>query len=186
MWVHGRACYPLLPFECPPPRTFFSVFVSQTLVSSPLQWQPGTWASVYQLVLKLVKTLDECSLGVLLLVNIFMIDKICLFPFQQSSAFSTARRIIRKKGLGFDGLSKGLTATLGRHGVWNMIYFAFYHNMKVWLPEAKVSWNQGKGGPINIGKWNGYMWAIRSSFSGHFLGPETFHFKPTGAEDTKL
>ncbi|XP_072045009.1 mitochondrial 2-oxodicarboxylate carrier-like [Amphiura filiformis] len=56
---------------------------------------------------------------------------------QQTSAFSAARVIVREKGLGFDGLSKGLTATLGRHGVWNMIYFAFYHNMKGWLPEAE-------------------------------------------------
>ncbi len=58
---------------------------------------------------------------------------------QQTSAFGAARTIVREQGLGFDGLSKGLTATLGRHGVWNMIYFAFYHNMKGWLPEAEVN-----------------------------------------------
>lgn len=56
---------------------------------------------------------------------------------QQSSAFTVARQIIREEGLGTQGLSKGLTATLGRHGVWNMVYFGFYHNMKGWLPEAQ-------------------------------------------------
>ncbi|RUS88178.1 hypothetical protein EGW08_004075 [Elysia chlorotica] len=49
---------------------------------------------------------------------------------EQSSTIRTAREIIAKDGLGFKGLNKGLTATLGRHGVFNMFYFGIYHNVK--------------------------------------------------------
>jgi solute carrier family 25 2-oxodicarboxylate transporter 21 len=37
-----------------------------------------------------------------------------------------------------EGLNKGLTATFGRHGVFNMIYFGFYHSFKGYIPEAQV------------------------------------------------
>ena len=58
---------------------------------------------------------------------------------QQPSTFAIAREVVRKDGLGMRGLNKGLTATLGRHGVWNMVYFSFYHNVKSLVPAAKVS-----------------------------------------------
>ncbi|KAL5008111.1 hypothetical protein ScPMuIL_013692 [Solemya velum] len=56
---------------------------------------------------------------------------------QQRSTFASARAIVAKDGLGMKGLNKGLTATLGRHGVFNMIYFSFYHNVKGYIPEAE-------------------------------------------------
>uniref|UniRef100_A0A8C8SNE6 Mitochondrial 2-oxodicarboxylate carrier n=1 Tax=Pelusios castaneus TaxID=367368 RepID=A0A8C8SNE6_9SAUR len=53
---------------------------------------------------------------------------------EQPSTFVQARRIIATDGLGFRGLNKGLTATLGRHGVFNMVYFGFYFNVKNIIP----------------------------------------------------
>ncbi|GFS25354.1 mitochondrial 2-oxodicarboxylate carrier [Elysia marginata] len=55
----------------------------------------------------------------------------------QPSTISTAKEIIAKNGFGFKGLNKGLTATLGRHGVFNMFYFGIYHNVKSMVPEYK-------------------------------------------------
>ncbi|XP_072720634.1 mitochondrial 2-oxodicarboxylate carrier isoform X2 [Ciconia boyciana] len=56
---------------------------------------------------------------------------------EQPSSFVQARQIIKTDGLGFQGLNKGLTATLGRHGVFNMVYFGFYFNVKSILPVNK-------------------------------------------------
>ncbi|XP_041070295.1 mitochondrial 2-oxodicarboxylate carrier isoform X2 [Carcharodon carcharias] len=53
---------------------------------------------------------------------------------QQPSTFAYASEIIRTQGFGLQGLNKGLTATLGRHGVFNMIYFGFYFNVKNMIP----------------------------------------------------
>lgn len=58
---------------------------------------------------------------------------------EQPSTFAYARQIIKKEGLGFQGLNKGLTATLGRHGIFNMVYFGFYHNVKSIIPASKDS-----------------------------------------------
>ena len=44
---------------------------------------------------------------------------------------------LKKLCLGFQGLNKGLTATLGRHGIFNMVYFGFYHNVKNIIPSSK-------------------------------------------------
>lgn len=55
----------------------------------------------------------------------------------QKSTIQTAREIVHENGLGLKGLNKGLTATLGRNGVFNMIYFSFYHNVKSVIPEAQ-------------------------------------------------
>ena len=64
----------------------------------------------------------------------------CFFlKFQQKSTVTTAREILREHGFGSKGLNKGLTSTLGRHGVFNMVYFGFYHNIKAIVPESKVS-----------------------------------------------
>jgi len=52
---------------------------------------------------------------------------------------SYARHIIKKEGLGLGGLNKGFTATLGRHGVFNMVYFGFYFNVKNIIPVNKVT-----------------------------------------------
>uniref|UniRef100_A0A915IDX5 Mitochondrial 2-oxodicarboxylate carrier n=1 Tax=Romanomermis culicivorax TaxID=13658 RepID=A0A915IDX5_ROMCU len=56
---------------------------------------------------------------------------------EQKSAFATAREIIKANGFGDAGLNKGLTSTLGRHGVWNMIYFGLYHSLKGAYPPPK-------------------------------------------------
>lgn len=54
------------------------------------------------------------------------------------STFSVARKIIEKDGLGLRGLNKGLTATIGRNAVFNMIYFGFYHSVKDHFPAYEV------------------------------------------------
>uniref|UniRef100_A0A8C9EKT3 Mitochondrial 2-oxodicarboxylate carrier n=1 Tax=Pavo cristatus TaxID=9049 RepID=A0A8C9EKT3_PAVCR len=57
---------------------------------------------------------------------------------EQPSSFVQAQQIIKTDGLGLHGLNKGLTATLGRHGVFNMVYFGFYFNVKNVLPVSKL------------------------------------------------
>eukprot|EP00105_Crassostrea_gigas_P000152 XP_011411870.1 PREDICTED: mitochondrial 2-oxodicarboxylate carrier-like [Crassostrea gigas] len=57
---------------------------------------------------------------------------------EQGSTIATAREIIRNDGFGRRGLNKGLTSTLGRHGVFNMIYFGFYHNVRDLIPQAET------------------------------------------------
>ena len=52
-----------------------------------------------------------------------------------------AREIYTKDGFGLKGLNRGLTATMGRHGVWNCVYFGFYHNVKVFIPQSSVNTN---------------------------------------------
>ncbi|CAL8284582.1 unnamed protein product [Lota lota] len=56
---------------------------------------------------------------------------------EQPSSFGQARRIINAEGFGLKGLNKGLTSTLGRHGVFNMIYFGFYFNVKDAIPASQ-------------------------------------------------
>lgn len=53
------------------------------------------------------------------------------------------KEIIRKDGMGFQGINKGVTATIGRNGVFNMIYFGFYHSVKDIIPQYQVrgSWS---------------------------------------------
>lgn len=58
---------------------------------------------------------------------------------QQPSTFAQARTIINTDGFGLRGLNKGLTSTLGRHGVFNMIYFGFYFNVKDAIPASQVN-----------------------------------------------
>ncbi|XP_058472240.1 mitochondrial 2-oxodicarboxylate carrier [Solea solea] len=55
---------------------------------------------------------------------------------EQPSSFAQARRVINAGGFGLQGLNKGLTSTLGRHGVFNMIYFGFYFNVKDAIPTS--------------------------------------------------
>ncbi|XP_029454841.1 mitochondrial 2-oxodicarboxylate carrier isoform X2 [Rhinatrema bivittatum] len=56
---------------------------------------------------------------------------------EQPTTFAQARKIIKFEGVGLRGLNKGLTATLGRHGVFNMVYFGFYFNVKNIVPVIK-------------------------------------------------
>lgn len=54
------------------------------------------------------------------------------------STWAVTRQIINESGFGLGGLNRGLTATIGRNGVFNMIYFGFYHSVKGVLPEYQV------------------------------------------------
>lgn len=56
---------------------------------------------------------------------------------EQPSSFAQARRIINTGGFGLNGLNRGLTSTLGRHGIFNMIYFGFYFNVKDAVPASQ-------------------------------------------------
>jgi solute carrier family 25 (mitochondrial 2-oxodicarboxylate transporter), member 21 len=60
---------------------------------------------------------------------------------ESPSTFSVTKQIINESGFGLNGLNRGLTATIGRNGVFNMIYFGFYHSVKGIIPEYKVSRN---------------------------------------------
>ncbi|XP_019374414.1 PREDICTED: mitochondrial 2-oxodicarboxylate carrier isoform X2 [Gavialis gangeticus] len=93
-----------------------------------------------------VKTFAVAGLGSGLteavVVNPFEVVKVSLQAnrnvfTEQPSTFSQARQIIKTNGLGFQGLNRGLTATLGRHGVFNMVYFGFYFNVKNIIPVNK-------------------------------------------------
>ncbi|KTG36908.1 hypothetical protein cypCar_00032497 [Cyprinus carpio] len=77
-----------------------------------------------------------------LVVNPFEVVKVRLQANRDSfkvqpSTFAQARTIINTDGFGLRGLNKGLTSTLGRHGVFNMIYFGFYFNVKDAIPASQ-------------------------------------------------
>ncbi|CAG9582972.1 unnamed protein product [Danaus chrysippus] len=79
-----------------------------------------------------------------LLVNPFEVVKVTLqsnraLAAQVPSTWSVTRQIVRENGLGFRGLNKGLTATMARNGIFNMVYFGFYHSVKGYLPECEDS-----------------------------------------------
>lgn len=76
-----------------------------------------------------------------LIVNPFEVVKVRLQTDQQKftvqkSSFETAKQIYNEGGLGLNGLNRGLTSTLLRHGIWNMVYFGFYHNIKPYIPKT--------------------------------------------------
>lgn len=53
------------------------------------------------------------------------------------STWAVTRKIVAENGIGLRGLNRGLSATIGRNGVFNMIYFGFYHSVKNIIPEYK-------------------------------------------------
>lgn len=63
---------------------------------------------------------------------------LCCRAKEALSTWSVTTAIIRKDGIGVNGLNKGLTATIGRSAVFNMIYFGFYHSVKECLPAYEV------------------------------------------------
>lgn len=69
-----------------------------------------------------------------------MFNLICLIYRTKESpgTWAVARQIVNESGFGLNGLNRGLTATIGRNGVFNMIYFGFYHSVKGFLPEYEV------------------------------------------------
>lgn len=83
------------------------------------------------------------------LLRLFLINKLLIFvdsfphlgvhrSTEVPSTFSIAREIVKKDGFGLRGLNKGLTATIGRNGVFNMIYFGFYHSVRDYFPAYQV------------------------------------------------
>ena len=45
------------------------------------------------------------------------------------------------QGYGRNGLlGKGITATMGRNGTFNMIYFGFYHSVREYIPVLEDPW----------------------------------------------
>uniref|UniRef100_A0A182PZX9 Mitochondrial 2-oxodicarboxylate carrier n=1 Tax=Anopheles farauti TaxID=69004 RepID=A0A182PZX9_9DIPT len=77
-----------------------------------------------------------------ILVNPFEMVKVTLQANknkmgQVPSTWAVTRQIINESGFGLNGLNRGLTATIGRNGVFNMIYFGFYHSVKGIVPEYK-------------------------------------------------
>ncbi|XP_049768872.1 mitochondrial 2-oxodicarboxylate carrier isoform X2 [Schistocerca cancellata] len=75
-----------------------------------------------------------------ILVNPFEVVKVTLQSNRSHlketpSTWSVTKEIIRTQGLGLRGLNKGVTATIARNGVFNMVYFGFYHSVKGLLPE---------------------------------------------------
>lgn len=79
-----------------------------------------------------------------ILVNPFEMVKVTLQANRSKtgevpSTITVAKKIIEKDGIGLNGLNRGLTATIGRNGVFNMIYFGFYHSVKNIVPEYEDS-----------------------------------------------
>lgn len=77
-----------------------------------------------------------------ILVNPFEVVKVTLqsnraLATELPSTWMVTRQIVREHGLGFRGLNKGLTATIARNGVFNMVYFGFYHSVKGVIPEYR-------------------------------------------------
>lgn len=78
-----------------------------------------------------------------ILVNPFEVVKVTLqsnksISAQLPSTWYVTRQIVREHGFGSRGLNKGLTATIARNGIFNMVYFGFYHSVKGYIPEYEV------------------------------------------------
>ncbi|XP_047480815.1 mitochondrial 2-oxodicarboxylate carrier-like isoform X1 [Penaeus chinensis] len=56
--------------------------------------------------------------------------------------WAVAREIVRTQGLGFRGLNKGVTATIGRNGLFNMVYFGLFHTVNTRIEQPKEKWQQ--------------------------------------------
>ncbi|KAI6219547.1 hypothetical protein M3Y99_01652500 [Aphelenchoides fujianensis] len=58
---------------------------------------------------------------------------------EQKTTGAVAREIIRQHGFFGKGLYLGFSATLYRHGIWNMSYFGIYHNVKYLIPDERTN-----------------------------------------------
>lgn len=67
----------------------------------------------------------------------FLFPKISLFQLLSY----LPRQVFLTQGLGSQGLNKGLTATICRNGIFNAVYFGFYHSVKGFLPELEVDFH---------------------------------------------
>lgn len=111
----------------------------------------------------------------------------------QESTFRKAAKIIKEGGLGTNGINRGLTATLGRHGVWNMIYFGLFHEAMRYAPnkEQKVRHTCYK---LGLGFTSGTLASIanipydvaKSRIQGPQLADASGKLKYRGAHSTML
>lgn len=97
------------------------------------------FANIGSLSDSVVITLAGLSSGLTeaVIINPFEVVKVQLQADRrnvQRSTFATAKDIIAHDGVSAL-LFKGITSTLGRHGIFNMIYFSFYFNMRSVIPE---------------------------------------------------
>ena len=85
-----------------------------------------------------------------ILVNPFEVVKVKMqsnraHQTEAPKTFVVAREILKEDGYfgrkGGNGglLNKGITGTMGRNGVFNMVYFGFYHSVKNHFPAYSVS-----------------------------------------------
>ena len=73
-------------------------------------------------------------------MNICVLIRVTLSLLETPSAAAQMRLVIQKHGFGTKGgLMTGCTATLGRHGVWNAIYFGLFRTvMPIIVPDQKA------------------------------------------------
>ena len=85
-----------------------------------------------------------------ILVNPFEVVKVKMqsnraHQTEAPKTFVVAREILKEDGYfgrkGGNGglLNKGITGTMGRNGVFNMVYFGFYHSVKNHFPAYSVN-----------------------------------------------
>ena len=81
-----------------------------------------------------------------ILVNPFEVVKVKMqsnrsHQKESPSTFKVMKEIIHQDGvMGRNGLlGKGITATMGRNGFFNMVYFGFYHTVKDFVPQVILS-----------------------------------------------
>ncbi|CAG9859846.1 unnamed protein product [Phyllotreta striolata] len=82
-----------------------------------------------------------------ILVNPFEVVKVTLQANKSKSSempstWAMTRKIVNENGFGLRGLNKGVTATVARNSVFNMIYFGFYHSVKGYLPEFENTYHE--------------------------------------------
>jgi len=75
-----------------------------------------------------------------ILVNPFEVVKVKMQSNQSHQSLAPTTGQVTKEIIRTDGISgllgKGITATMGRNGFFNMIYFGFYHSVKNYFPAA--------------------------------------------------
>ncbi|XP_003374481.1 coatomer subunit beta [Trichinella spiralis] len=95
-----------------------------------------------------------CGVTEAMVVNPFEAVKVRLQVDRQASVleqntFAMARQLIKQGGLGTNGINRGLSATMWRNGIWNMIYFGFYHSTKSYVASSDSELKHNL--PIRIG-----------------------------------
>ncbi|XP_054262111.1 mitochondrial 2-oxodicarboxylate carrier [Macrosteles quadrilineatus] len=90
-----------------------------------------------------------------ILVNPFEVVKVTLQANRDKvqftpSTWAVTKQIVKEHGFGSRGLNKGVTATIGRNGLFNCVYFGFFHSVKVYLPKTQdplhtFLWKAGVG-----------------------------------------